>query len=413
MLGLLRRNPRFRLFWAGQTASMLGNYTLPVALALYAALHFRSVNAVGLVLAARALGSVVMLLIGGALADLWDRRKLMVASDVTRLMLVAALATSPGSLGVTVLLCLLLGCAEGLFYPAYNAFTVELVPPDDRQAANSLNSVGVQTVAVAAPALAALVVSWSGTPLLFVVDGVTFVASLVTLLTLRHRPLRHRREPSAAAESTGLKGFGASILEGFREIRKRRWIGIMIGQDAVNSGFSYAPVTVLLPLLLLDRGYSPSVFATIAACSAVGSVAGGLLGSVVKTPRPGLWACVLASPFALYAVAIALSAAPVWLMVLAAVSSAGQEIGLVLWYTSLQRDVPESMLSRINSVDWMGSMSLRPLGQAATGPVAALAGPVPVLLGAGVVVAVTTLAPLFSADVRAFRTSPADPKLGP
>jgi MFS transporter len=154
MLGLISRNAQFRLFWIGQTASMLGNYALPVALALFAALHFKSVGAVGLVLAARALGSVIMLLIGGALADMWDRRKLMIVSDVARLLLVAVLATSPGSLSLTVLVCLLLGCGEGLFYPAYNAFTVELVPPEDRQSANSLNSTGVQTAAVAAPACA-------------------------------------------------------------------------------------------------------------------------------------------------------------------------------------------------------------------------------------------------------------------
>lgn len=399
MLALLRRNPRFRLFWAGQTASMLGNYTLPVALALFAALHFQSLNAVGLVLAARALGSVVMLLVGGALADLWDRRKLMIVSDVVRLLLLAVLATAPGSLGVTVLICLFLGIAEGMFYPAYNAFTVELVPPDERQAANSLNSVGTQTAAVAAPTLAALIVVWSGTSLLFVADALTFVASLVTLLAIRYS-----RGPRPARDDTGLRALGSSIAEGLREIRKRRWIGIMIGQDAVNSGFAYGPVTVLLPLLLLERGHGASVFAAIAALSAVGSVLGGLLGSMVRTARPGLWACLLASLFAAYPVAIAFSASPGWLMTLAAVSSAGLEVGLVLWYTSLQRDVPESMLSRINAVDWMGSMSLRPLGQAATGPVVGLIGATPVLLGAGVVVALTTLVPLLSADVRAFRT---------
>jgi MFS family permease len=114
MLGLISRNAQFRLFWIGQTASMLGNYALPVALALFAALHFKSVGAVGLVLAARALGSVIMLVIGGALADMWDRRKLMIVSDVARLLLVAVLATSPGSLSPTVLVCLLLGCGEGL-----------------------------------------------------------------------------------------------------------------------------------------------------------------------------------------------------------------------------------------------------------------------------------------------------------
>ncbi|MFI6070073.1 MFS transporter [Actinoplanes sp. NPDC051343] len=400
MLGLIRRNAQFRLFWIGQTASMLGNYALPVALALFAALHFRSVSAVGLVLAARALGSVIMLLIGGALADMWDRRKLMIVSDVARLLLVAVLATSPGSLSLTVLVCLLLGCGEGLFYPAYNAFTVELVPPEDRQSANSLNSIGVQTAAVAAPALAAVVVAWSGTTLLFVVDALTFAVSLVTLVAVRRAV-----EPRPAGEGAGLRALGASIIGGFQEIRKRRWIGFMIGQDAVNTGFAYGPVAVLLPLLLLERGHGPAVFAAIAAFSAAGSIVGGFLGSLVKTRSPGIWACVLASLFAAYTFAIALGAPPGWLMALAAISSMGSELGLVLWYTSLQRDVPESMLSRINSVDWTGSMSLRPIGQAATGPVAALVGSSPLLLGAGVVVAVTTLLPLLSADVRAFRTS--------
>lgn len=398
MLALLRQNPAFRLFWAGQTVSMFGNYTLPVALALFAALRFHSADAVGLVLGARALGSVVMLLIGGALADAWDRKRLMLTADLLRAILVVVLATGP-SLAATVVVCLLLGGGEGLFYPAYNAFVVEVVPPEHRKVANSLNSVGTRGAAVAAPACAALTVSFSGTTALFVVDAVTFAVSLVTLLPVV-RSVARTSTPGAI----GLRSVAASIADGLREVRRRRWVALMIGQDAINSGFAYAPVSVLLPLLLLSRGYAASTFGIIAACSAFGSVVGGFLGAKVTTDRPGVWALCLTAPFSLYAVAIALPSPPPLLMILAALSAIGQEIGLILWYTGLQCDVPEAALSRVNSVDWMGSMSLQPIGQALTGTVAGLLGATPLLLGAGVIFAASTLTPLLSREVREFRT---------
>ncbi len=411
MIRLLRDNESFRLFWSGQTLSMFGNYILPVALTLYAALRLHSATDVGLVLGARAAGTVVMLLIGGALADLLDRRAVMMASDVVRAVLVASLMVGPRSLLVLLPVCFLIGAAEGTFYPAYNGYLPELVTGQaDLQSANALNSVGTRTAAILGPSVAAVLVAWSHVEVLFAIDAATFLCSLVTLVLLGRRMLHRDTDIDTGSITDSAQRLRdlrpstvlLSIRDGLREVRSRRWVAWMIAQDAINTGFAYAPVSVLLPILLIQRGYSGSIFGVIALCAAVGSVLGGLVGSKVRTRRPGVVALCLTAPYSLYAVSIAAAAPPYLLMALAGLCAAGNEIGLILWYSHLQEKVPASSLSRVNSVDWMGSMSLLPIGQALTGAVASVLGAPKVLLAAGVIMAGSTLSPLLSADVRTF-----------
>ncbi|HST65669.1 MAG TPA: MFS transporter [Mycobacteriales bacterium] len=387
----------FRWFWLGQSASMVGSAMLPLALTLYVLGAGGGAGQVGLVLAARSAGTIGTLLAGGVLADRRSKRAVMLAADGGRLLFVAGIAATLPTGSVLVAAAFALGVGEGLFYPAYNTVVVELLPERDLQAGNGLNSLSQRVAAVAGPLLAGVLVAGAGARWCFWVDAVTFAVSVLTLVRLPAGP-RPVAEPGRPV---------AALVEGFGEVRRRPWVAALIAMDGVQGGLAMAPATVLLPVLLLARGGTATTYAVVVACSAVGSVLGSLVSSAVRPRLPGLAAIALLTPVAAYLVAIGAGAPVPVLAGLAVLAGAGQEVSLVLWYTSLQTDLPRAALGRVNSIDWLGSMALYPVGFALVGPVArALGGSRTVLAGAALYAGAAAL-PLLRRDVREFRTTPA------
>jgi len=106
-------------------------------------------------------------------------------------------------------------------------------------------------------------------------------------------------------------------------------------------------------------------------------------------------------------IALLSAGAPVWLIA-AAMFCAGvsSDVFGVLWTTTVQREVPERVLSRVSSYDWFGSLALAPLGLLVAGPVAAVVGTGRALAGCAALVVLATAAALLSPQVRALRTPP-------
>src|SRR5262245_31832137 len=131
----------FRLLFAGQTVSLVGDA------AFLTALGWRTFTLVGsgrfgIVLVCQASGLLATLLIGGALGDRVSRRKMMIASDVARFVAVGALAAVDASghlsFPLIVVLATLMGLGDGLFYPAFGGMVPLVVEPSAIPSANSL-----------------------------------------------------------------------------------------------------------------------------------------------------------------------------------------------------------------------------------------------------------------------------------
>ncbi|MDO0927090.1 hypothetical protein QQY24_17340 [Streptomyces sp. TG1A-8] len=135
----------------------------------------------------------------------------------------------------------------------------------------------------------------------------------------------------------------------------------------------------------------------------MGTVAGAGLAARVRVGRPVLVAVVCTFPAAV-PLALLGARAPLWLIA-AAMFGAGvaSDVFGVLWATTVQREIPEQVLSRVSSYDWFGSLALAPLGLLLAGPVAAAVGTGRALAGCAALVVLATSAALLSPQVRALR----------
>ena len=150
---LRRRN--FRLLFAGQTVSVLGDRMVSVALA-FAVLHIGgSASEVGLVLAAQVLPSAVTALVGGVLADRISRRTVMVGADLARVAsqgtMAALLIAGSAEVWMLAALAAVGGAASGFFGPASLGLLPEVVPPEQLQPANALRASGASAGEILGP----------------------------------------------------------------------------------------------------------------------------------------------------------------------------------------------------------------------------------------------------------------------
>ena len=179
----------FRLLIAGQTISRLGDQFYFIAIPWLVLRATSSPIALSLVLGLSSITLGVFTLIGGVLADRYGPRNLMLGADTARLLIMSVLAalalfyTPP--LWMIGLLSALLGLAGGLFYPASGAMTPHLVPSKNLQAANSFEQLTFQSSNFVGPGIAGVILSATRLTFGFVVDAVSFLASVISLAAIR------------------------------------------------------------------------------------------------------------------------------------------------------------------------------------------------------------------------------------
>jgi MFS family permease len=183
VIGLLRAEPRARLFFLALTQSSLGNGAAYVALLLLAYERLGSPWAISLVLLADLLPAMLLGPVFGAAADRWSRRWCTVAADVIRAVAFVGIALVD-QFGLTLAFAVLAGCGTALFTPAGLAGLPSLVQPERVPAATSLYGAIADLGFTAGPGLAALALLAAGPEELLVVNGITFALSALILAWL-------------------------------------------------------------------------------------------------------------------------------------------------------------------------------------------------------------------------------------
>ncbi|MGH2830260.1 MAG: MFS transporter, partial [Actinomycetota bacterium] len=275
------RNRDFRLLWAGQSVSHIGNGVTHVALAWQALELSRGPGGLSLVLAARSVPLVCLLLVGGAITDRASRRRIMLASDVIRGLTVAAIAvlaaTGAIRLWSLVVLAAVFGAADAFFFPASTAIIPELVAGPDLVRANALESFARPlTMQMVGPALGGLLVAVFGTSVAFGLDAATFAVSAACLMAIRARG-------SPSAQRTGLR---REIADGFRYTRRQPWIWATLLMALAAVLCLSGPFQVLGLLVAKDRlGAGAGGYGLIVAAMGAGGIAGALSASRVARGR--------------------------------------------------------------------------------------------------------------------------------
>src|SRR4051794_1689487 len=218
--GVLRTEPQFRLLFGGQVLSLVGDRVMLVALPFAVLEAGGGIGAVGLVVGAQLVPFLVFAVVGGVVSDRADRRLVLVASDIARLVvqaaggaLLLAHAASPLTLGA---LAALYGTADAFFQPAFTGLLPQTVShPGQLQPANALRGLSFSVSSIAGPALAGVLVGTIGSGAAMVFDAGSFAVSVACLLRLRPRVAAEAAEETPPA-------FLAAVHAGWREGRSRR-----------------------------------------------------------------------------------------------------------------------------------------------------------------------------------------------
>lgn len=374
------RHRDFRLLFVGQAVSLVGDAAFLTALG-WRTFTLAGTGRFGLVLLCQSTALLATLLIGGALADRYPRRTLMIVSDIARFLAVAGLAAvdASGHLSFASLLALatLMGLGDGFFYPAFGGIVPQVVEPSSLPSANSLIGVARWGSLLVGPSFAAFAYGAAGSATVFALDALSFLLSAALLAVARPRVV----EPEPA------EGTLRSIRAGASYVARVPWLWVTISLFAVVLMLQLAPQQVLLPKLVqqhFDRGVT--AYGLLTSLVGAGTVAGTLLfGQLQPRRRRGLisyWTWIVNS---LSIMGLALSP---WFGLaagLAVVRGLCVGFAVAVWETMLQELVPEHLLSRVVSLDFFGSFGLMPVGLAVAAGISGLAAPGTIIAsGAGI-----------------------------
>jgi MFS family permease len=401
-MGLLRalQGRSFALLWAGQTISLLGDRIFQVVLAWWILEKTGSAVAMGTVFIVSIVPMLIFLLYGGVLVDRFPRLWLMLISDGVRAVVMGWLAVLAATQQLEIwhvyVFSLVAGFVEAFFQPAYRAVVPEITPEADLPSANSLSSLSGQFVGIVGPALAAFIVLVGGSPLAFALNALSFVVSAACLFPIRR--LAHNPKPAEAA-----KGILSDVREGFQTVLTMPWLWVTI-LVAGLSNIAYAgPMEVGLPFLIQAKDADVGLLGLFHSAAAIGSILAAIwMGRLKRIRRRGLalygaWLCV--GGF----VAMLGLHLPPWTMLLAAlgIGACNSILGLV-WVNSLQEVVPNHLLGRVNSIDYLGSFILLPVGYAVGGWATELIGVTQVFIVGGLLQALLIALGLLHPRIRSF-----------
>lgn len=392
----------FRLLWTGMTISLFGDGIFYVALPWQVYQLSDAPTALAMVGIAMAVPQIALLLLGGVVSDRLDRRKVMMAADVIRGAALALLGVLSiyGSLQLwhVMLTAAVFGAGTAFFGPAFDAIVPELVPDELLPQANALDQfVRPAAWRMLGPAIGGFLIAAFGDRAggAFLVDALTFVASVACLLAMRSRP-----GSSAAGREHG--SAWQEVGEGFRYVRSQTWLWGTL----VAAAFAYlmflGPTEVLLPWVVkYDMHASAASLGLILALGGVGSMAAALAMANRELPRQNMtFIYVVWTASTLSLTGYGLARFPWQAMVACFLFNALEGAGTIVWITTKQRLVPNRLLGRVSSLDWFISIGLLPVSYALTGPTAAAVGERATLIGAGVIGAAVTLAFLFLPGLR-------------
>jgi len=388
----------FRLLWLGMTVSLLGDGIFLVAIAWQVYAQWDRPSALALVGLAMSVPQVLFLLLGGVVADRFDRRRVLLCADVVRGLAITTIGVLSvmGSLSLwhVTALAALYGVGSAFFGPAFDAIVPDIVPPERLGAANSLDQfVRPTALRLAGPALGGVVILAVGSGWAFIVDGCTFAVSVVALLLMNSHPIERDGEGQSAMRE---------IREGFTYVRAHTWLWGTFAAATIAYLLFMGPTEVLLPFLVKNElGGTSRTLGFVFASGGVGAIGAALIMGQAGIPRRFITFMYITWTLATLAVAGYGIAHVPWQLMAACLMCNGLETaGTIVWATTKHRLVPGPLLGRVASFDWFISVGLVPLSFALTAPVAAAIGARATLVVAGVLGAAVTFAALFLPGMR-------------
>jgi MFS family permease len=388
---------RFGWFFVGRTVDLAGSSMTTVALALAVLQASGRVADLGVVLAANMIPTLVLLLVGGAVADRVRRRTVLIVTNLATAAAMAVLAailiTNHYDLSVVAGLAFVNGSVSAFSQPALRGIVPELVERHDLQRANALLASSQNTVRILGPMVASVLVATVGGGWALAADAATYLLAAAAFT----------RIPGASRPPAANKALWRDLVDGWSVFRSMRWVVIMTISFALVNAFNVGPWNVLGPQVVSGNDGAMG-WGTVQTVRAVGLLVMSVVAVKIVLRRPlrdgRLWGTLAGLPL----LAVGLSG-DAWIVAAAAfVGGLGFTVAAITWESTLQAAVPEESLSRVAAYDDLLSYLAIPLSQLAVGPLAATYGAKEVSLVCGIAFMVVCVAPLLNREVRNLRT---------
>jgi len=360
------RHRNYRLFFGGQLVSVIGTWMQQVAVGWLVYDLSNSAFTLGAVRFASAIPVTLLTLVGGAMADRIEKRRIVMATESTAMVLAFILAALVyfGVIKIwqIALLSLLEGITDAFDIPTRQSFVVEMVGKDDLMNAIALNSSLFNGARVFGPAIAGILIGVIGMTGCFLLNGVSYLAVVAAYLAMRttvsrppvkHQPIWHE------------------TVEAFRYVRSHRVLRAVISLVTVVSLFGW-PYSVLLPVFARDVLHvGVSGYGYLMAANGAGALVGALtLASLGDSPHKrklfygGLFGfCIMLCVFALSRV--------YWL---SAAALTGSGFFMIIFFatanTAVQTSVPDELRGRVMGIYSLAFIGLTPFGSLIAGSLA-------------------------------------------
>ena len=377
----LRESPAFRRLWAGSTLSAVGGALTMFAVPLQVYDITRSPLAVGALGVAQMIPTVTIGLLGGAIADAVDRRKLVLVTTAGHAAVSAGLAAQAfAGLGSVWLLYALVAMSSSLSAinaPVRRTFIPSLLPADQLTAGLALNRLSFQIMLTTGPALAGLIAAAPGLGLraCYLLDAASFAGSLYGVARLPTLPR------SAGAARPGPR----AVAAGLRYISRSQLLRGVFLADLAATVFGL-PIA-LFPAINAERfGADPRTLGLFTTAIGVGGLVSaalsGPVGRITRQGRAMLGAvAVWGAAFAGFAIATTL-----WpTLVTLAIAGAADTFTVVFRGTIVQQTTPEEFRGRVTAADYVVAVSGGQLGNLEAGALGSLTSPAISALAGGLI----------------------------
>ena len=359
----LLQNRDFMLLWGGQVVSTLGSMASHVIFPLLILAITDSPTAAGIAGALRFVPYLVLSLPVGALIDRWDRKRVMVVSDLGRAIAVgsipAAMALDALTLAHIYIVCFVEGSLFVFFNIAEVAALPRVVPRAQLPEATAYNEAGYGVANIVGPSLGTVLYQAFGRAVPFVVDAITYLVSLASLLAMRTE--FKRESPPAARDLRG------EIAAGLRWLWSKPLIRFMAfltgGINLVN-----AAMPLLIIVLAKELGAGDAQIGIIFSIAGVGAIVGSLVGGRIQ--RRFTFGQVIVATMWLEACGFLLFVAMpgfIWLGVLAALLSFLGPVYNVVQFSYRVALIPDELQGRVNSTFRLLAFGFMPIGAALSG----------------------------------------------
>ena len=381
---------RFAVVAFGQFVSMIGSGLSTLVLSIWVYQQTGSITDFAVVSAVGMLPGILAGPVAGAVADRWDRRRVMLVSDsvaAAAMVALVLLVTVGGGLRLwQIYLAVSVTSLAGAFQrPAYLAAVAQLVPKRYLGHANGISQLGVGVGLVFAPMLGAGLIGLIGIRGVILIDVSTFCVGALTLLLVRfpNRMFRRREET-----------FRTEVANGWRYVARRPGLRAALRFFVIDHAFYTLGFAVITPMLLIEQ--SPVALGLALSAGGVGGLLGSLtMGLWGGTPRRATGMILFMGVASLAMAVVGIGASPVFAIAGMFALTFAESLIDGHWIALIQTKVGFDLQGRVLSIFITVMMLTMPLGYLVVGPLAehhvqpllepggALAGTVGAVIGTG------------------------------